>query len=54
MAAILAILTAASVVSFAILAAFGARLLRGWYLHEIRRMPVAPASDEAIVTYPLA
>jgi hypothetical protein len=32
----------------------GSRLLRAWYLREVRGMKIAPAPGEAIVTYPLA
>jgi hypothetical protein len=32
----------------------GSRLLLRWYLREVRRMKIAPAPGEAIVTYPMA
>jgi hypothetical protein len=30
------------------------RALLGWYVREVKRVEVAEAPDEAIVTYPLA
>lgn len=37
-------------------AAFAARprLLLGWYLREVRRMPVAEDPGEVVASYPLA
>ena len=54
MAAILAISIGAFCLALGVLGLFGSRLLRGWYLHEIRRTPVAQESNQAIVSYPLA
>ena len=54
MATILAISIGAFCCALGVLALFGSRLLRCWYLREIRRTPVAQEPDQAIVTYPLA
>ncbi len=36
------------------LAAFGTKLLLGWYLHEARHLDVPQHPADAVITYPLA
>ncbi len=53
---VIAIAIAAVALSCALVFAlpYGRRVLLGWYLREVRRVAVAEAPGEAIVTYPLA
>ena len=54
MSEILLVAIIAAVVLVAALGLRGSRLLRAWYLREVRGMKIAPPAGEAIVTYPLA
>jgi hypothetical protein len=44
----------AVVVAFGAFLAFGERLLFRWYCWELRRVAVAEAPGEAVISYPLA
>jgi len=47
-------LAAAALLAGAVLLAFADKILRSWYLREVRRAEVVEDPAEAIVTYPLA
>lgn len=54
MSEILLVAIIAAVLALGAFGLRGSRLLLRWYLREVRRIKIAPAPGEAIVTYPMA